>query len=308
MKSRVISALLLVQVLFGLWHVVGSAVLQHLSPPALIGFRVYVSTPILLLLAGVWRNKLPKPKDLAALFLLGGLIIPGNQLLYAQGLFLAGPVNASVLLMLAPVFTLILALSLGHERFSWFRSIGIGLALIGALGLVELERFSEASDTTIGNLILMAAAFCYATYLVGAKGVFRRVGFLPGVAWVFLAGGILAGPWTIPELTVVEWAELPDTVLWMLGFVIAGPTLGTYALNAYALEHAPSSLVGVFITLQPVIAISLAGPVLGEDIKLVTLMWAIPVVVGVILTSLSSGETPEPEQTSGLEESLETEL
>ena len=153
----------------------------------------------------------------------------------------------------------------------------------------------------------MAAAFCYAAYLVGARGVFRRVGFLPGVAWVFLAGGILAGPWTIPELSAVQWVELPDSVLWMLAFVIAGPTLGTYALNAFALEHAPSSLVGVFITLQPVIAISLAGPLLGEEIRMVTLMWGIPVVAGVILTSLSSGETLEPEQTSDPEETLESE-
>jgi drug/metabolite transporter (DMT)-like permease len=305
-KNRVIPALLLVQVLFGLWHVVGSAVLDHLSPTALIGFRVYLSIPILLLMAGVWKRPLPTKRDVLHLMALGAIIIPGNQILYAEGLFRAGPINASVLLMLAPVFTLALALILKHEKFSWQGSLGIALAFIGALGLAELDQFALAPETTTGNLLLMAAALCYAFYLVMAKGAFQRVGFLPGVAWVFLAGGIWASPWTVPAVMEVPWTELPPEVIAMLTFVILGPTLGTYGLNAYALEKAPSSLVGVFITLQPVIAITLAGTLLDMELKVSTLLWGLPVLAGVILSSLSPSRMTQPESPSEPADSVET--
>ena len=117
------------------------------------------------------------------------------------------------------------------------------------------------------------------------------MGFLPGVAWVFLAGGIWASPWTVPAIMEVPWTALPTEVIAMLAFVILGPTLGTYGLNAFALERAPSSLVGVFITLQPVIAITLAATLMGMELKLNTLLWGLPVLAGVILSALAPSKT-----------------
>ena len=53
---RVHAALVLVQILFGLWPVAGSAVMQHMSPAALIGFRLMLGAPLLALAAGLpWQ-------------------------------------------------------------------------------------------------------------------------------------------------------------------------------------------------------------------------------------------------------------
>ena len=86
----------------------------------------------------------------------------------------------------------------------------------------------------------------------------------------------------------VPWFSLGEPVWWMLLFITLGPTLGTYALNAYALERAPSSIVGAFITLQPVIAITLSFVFLDIQLKPQTLLWGGPVILGVLLCSLSS--------------------
>ena len=46
--------------------------------------------------------------------------------------------------------------------------------------------------------------------------------------------------------------------------VIAGPTVGAYLLNMYALSRLPTSLVGLFINLQFVIAVAVAMTWHGE--------------------------------------------
>ena len=114
--KKVVLALLVVQLLFGLWHLVGSAALKTLSPEALIGFRAFVSTPLLFWMARGRGLRMPRGREWPLLIALGVLIIPGNQLLYANGLALAGPPNASVS-PCSPRFTLVGVPLIGQNAF-----------------------------------------------------------------------------------------------------------------------------------------------------------------------------------------------
>ena len=196
--KKVVLALLVVQLLFGLWHLVGSAALKTLSPEALIGFRAFVSTPLLFWMARGRGLRMPRGREWPLLIALGVLIIPGNQLLYANGLALAGPLNASVLIMLTPIFTLVGVLLIGQERFSWRKVLGILLAFSGAMGVIGIGQFAT-TGAGWGNVLLVAAAAAYGCYLIVGRAVFPSIGFLPGIAWVFLLGGIASSPWTLPR-------------------------------------------------------------------------------------------------------------
>src|SRR5690606_9318311 len=114
---RVHLALITVQVLFGLWPVAGSAVLGVLSPQALIGFRLFLGAPCLLLVARLSAARGPRVTraDLPTLFGLAILGITANQILFVEGLKRAGPINASVLLLIIPAVTLLVATVLGRE-------------------------------------------------------------------------------------------------------------------------------------------------------------------------------------------------
>ena len=47
-------------------------------------------------------------------------------------------------------------------------------------------------------------------------------------------------------------------------YIVLFPTVGTYFLNVYALKRAPSSLVAIYIYVQPVLGALMAAATLGE--------------------------------------------
>jgi drug/metabolite transporter (DMT)-like permease len=52
-----------------------------------------------------------------------------------------------------------------------------------------------------------------------------------------------------------------------VGFIILLPTIGAYWLNIFALKRVESSLVSVFVYMQPVITALIAIPVLHEHVS-----------------------------------------
>ena len=66
-RARLHAALLAVQVLFGLWPVIGVIALRAMTPAALVGVRLMAGAPILALAAGTLRGPLPPLRDLAKL-------------------------------------------------------------------------------------------------------------------------------------------------------------------------------------------------------------------------------------------------
>jgi drug/metabolite transporter (DMT)-like permease len=251
---RVHASLLAVQVLFGLWPVAGAAVLDRISPGALVGYRLLLGAPLLALAARLFSEKLPSLPDLGRLAVLGAFGIAINQVLFVEGLARAGPVNASLSILLLPATTLVIAAILGHERAAPRRWVGVALAFVGAGLLVHVERFDFGNRAAVGNLMLIGNVGAYATFIVLARPVFERLGALRGIAWVFVLGGMEALPFTLGDVFRTPWGSLPLWAFGSLAFILFGATLATYVLNAYALRRVESSVVAVYVYVQPIIA------------------------------------------------------
>lgn len=275
-------ALLVVQVLFGLWPVVGVYVMRVVSPAALVGIRTLVGAPLLLLGAGLARAPRPRWADLPALAGLAFLGISLNQILYAEGLRRAGAVNAVVLTALIPVITLLVGVALGREAPPWSRRLGIVAASAGVWLLVGAERFELSSERTVGNLLILANTTSYALYLVLARPTIARLGPLGAIGWIFFFGALEALPFTGPALLATSWAALTPAAAWALAFIVVGPTVGTYFLNAYALRSAPSSLVATYIGLQPLVGALGSAVFLGEPPTARTMVAAVVIIGGVV--------------------------
>ncbi len=246
------AALITVQVLFALWPVAGASLLRYMTPAALVGIRLALGAPILALVARLHREKLPSASDLLRLAGLGALGISVNQLLFVGGLSRSGPVNASIAVLLIPPFTVGAALLLRRERFVWFRALGVGVALLGGAMLVGAERFD--GSRLLGNLMLVGNTASYGVYLVLARETVGRLGALRTVAWVMVLGGLEALPFTMVPTFAVDWAAMPPAAWGAVAFVVLGPTVLTYLLNAWALSRADSSLVAAYVYAQPPIA------------------------------------------------------
>ncbi|MBX3129203.1 MAG: EamA family transporter [Polyangiaceae bacterium] len=286
---RVHLALLTVQLLFGLWPVAGAMVLGVMPPAALIGFRLLLGAPLLVLATGVLFRPLPSGGDLLRLALLAALGISINQLLFAEGLHRAGPVNASLSILLVPAVSVLVARALRLERLDARRVFGVVIALIGAAILLEVERFDPSSRRMIGNLMLVVNASVYASYLVLARPVIARVGSVATVAWIFLFGMLEALPFTWTAVWAVSWLSLPSWTYGALAFVLFGATLTTYLLNAYALGRIESSVVATYVYLQPVVA-SVAAYFLLDDLPTGrSLVAGATIVVGVVIVAARRG-------------------
>ena len=84
-----------------------------------------------------------------------------------------------------------------------------------------------------------------------------------------------------PHLSAGTWARAVYIVLF--------PTVGTYFLNAFALKRAPSSLVAIYIYLQPVVGALLAAWRLGERPSVATYFGGGLIACGIWLVSAAAG-------------------
>jgi drug/metabolite transporter (DMT)-like permease len=204
-------------------------------------------------------------KDIGLLTLCSMLGIVGNQLLYVTGLSLTTAINAALLSTTIPVFALFVSILFGYDRVSPRRLIGITLAAVGVVYLVNPARANLSPQTTAGNLLLISNGLAYAIYLVISKDLFERYGALNVITWLFMVGSLITVPLGIYSLQQENVSAISSGVWLLIVVIILFPTVGAYYLNGWALTKVPPSTVAVYIYLQPLIAFGFAPPLLGEQ-------------------------------------------
>jgi drug/metabolite transporter (DMT)-like permease len=250
-------ALIVVQILFASLSVAGKEVLPQLGPFALVMFRSGSAAICFL----AWARQLPAPRDLLRLALYGLLGVTFNQLLFLTGLQYTTATNATVLGTMIPVWTVAIAILLRREPADPRRIIGVAVALAGALYLVGAERFTVAER---GNILILLNALSYAFFLVLARDITKRYPARTVMAWCFFFGSLGVSVVGAPAVAHLSFAAVPTRTGAWLAFIIAGPTLGAYILNTWALARAQASQVAIYVYLQPVITALMAWPLLHE--------------------------------------------
>lgn len=231
-------------------------------------------------------------KDIVLLILCSMIGIVGNQFLYVTGLSLTTAINATLLSTTIPVFTLFVSILLGHDRLSFRRLIGIMLAAVGVIYLVNPARADLSQQTTAGNLLLIGNSLFYAVYIVISKDLFERYGALNVITWIFLIGSVITIPVGIFSLQQENLGAISAGVWLILALIIIFPTVGAYYLNGWALTKVPPSTVAVYIYLQPLIAFGFAPVLLGERLSWRTGIAALLIFAGVgIVTNIETGFT-----------------
>ncbi len=263
---RVHAALLLVQLLFAGFSVVGKAVLVAMPPLVLAALRVLGATPLLLLLA--WRHDrvLPRRSDLPLLALLGLLGVTANQVLFVLGLERTTATTASILMLSIPVFAVALSGLLGLGRPGLRQLGGVALAILGALVLLEPGSAGDAPGTVLGNVLILGNCLCYALFLVLQRPLLDRLPWRTAIAWAFLFGGAGVLAVSLPQLAAFPLRDLDAAVWGGMVYVVVLATVVGYALSTWAVRRSSPSLVAGYTTVQPLFAAALAAAYLGEQL------------------------------------------
>jgi drug/metabolite transporter (DMT)-like permease len=288
----VVAALLAVQVFFGLHYVGAKIILGHLPPRAWACLRIAAAAALILpatALAGkVWPRD-PLDHARIALYALFGVVI--NQVCFVEGLARTAASHSTIINTLIPVATLFIAILLRRERATARKAAGIALSLAGAVWLVAHSGWALSGGVAAGDLLTLVNALSYSFFLVISKPILERHSSQAVTALLLGYGAVGIGAIGAPELARADLASVPAAAWGWAAFVILFATVGAYALNSWALKRVESSLVALFIYVQPVIASALAVVLLGERITAPLLAAAALIFAGVFV-ALTAAPAP----------------
>lgn len=279
------AALTTVQVLFASLPVLLKLLYHEMPADAVVMARTSLGTAFFFLLARV-RGQLGliPLRELPKLAVLGFLGVGLNQLLFLRGLQHTTAMHAGIIVTSIPVFVVAIGAVTRREPATGRLILGLLLALFGVLYLVTERTITSAQDSLFGDALVCLNCLSYAVYLVFVRNSLQRYGSGPVVAWAFLFGALFVAPFAAGAFV----SALPTLSLHAAGLlaaVVIFTTVFTYLINAWAIEHSSSSLVAIYVYLQPIITAILAMLWLGERLSPRLLMAAGLVFVGIALSS-----------------------
>lgn len=208
-----------------------------------------------------------------------------NMTAFFKGLSLTSSINASVLMLLAPVFVVIFSAIGNKTRINHKVWLGIAVAFIGAFFLVGGSKMQVGKGNIGGDVMVMLNAISYAYYLYFVVRLLKKYSAITITSWLFIFGFLYVLPIGIQDLLIVNWSAFTPRAWFAVGYVIAGITIGSYLLNAWALQNSSSTTVGSYIYLQPVLA-TLIAVGLGMDVlTLEKAIFACVILAGIYLVN-----------------------
>lgn len=286
--SSVHAALFFVAFLFGANYVIAKFALREVNPTELVALRTWGTAVILFAASWLHRRKSPVDRFTAAdfgqlaLYSLLGVTI--NQLCFLEGLSRTTATNASIMLVSIPLFTLTFALLLKRERATLTGIVGIALGLAGALLMIMPRGTIDfSSKASVGNLLLLISGMSYALYLVLTRPILSRHDPLRVVSWVFLFAALMVTPFAFGDLRTLISPGITQWGWASVAYVTIAATAVPYLLNNWALVRVKSSIVAVYVLLQPVVAGIMGRWFFSETLAPHTALAAAMVIAGVIL-------------------------
>ena len=274
--------------IYGINHTIAKGLMPtYIGPFGLVLFRV-IGASILFWTISFWGPKERIDfKDWKRIFLctLFGMVI--NMLMFLKGLSLSTPINASIIVTISPILVFLLSALFIKEKITLVKYFGIGLGFSGGLALIlySNEVRLDAPNITLGNLLFVINAISYGLYLIMVKPLTAKYHSITLMKWFFLIAVFINLPITISEFIEVKWTSLPFEAIWKLLFVVVFTTFFTYLLNVFALKELKASTIGVFMYLQPPIAIIYAILMGSDSLSFIKVIAGILIFAGVYLVS-----------------------
>ncbi len=280
-------ALMAVQLMFCSWAIFGKIVLQSVSSVSLVGIRICGAAIIFTLLQRRVTELWKLPKRVIAWLVLSSLLgIVINQLVFVKGLSLTTAINSTLLSTTIPVFALAISIAMGHERGSLRHLLGIILAVLGVVYLVDPARASFSAHTTVGNILVATSSLFYGAYIAVSRDLVRRYGALRVTTWIFQLSAIITLPIAIYSWSGGGLASVSGGTWLAIAYIVLVPTVMAYYLSAWALGWVAPSVVAIYIYMQPLLAFGVAPLVLGEKWNSRTVVACALIFAGVAVVTI----------------------
>ena len=282
-------SLLTAQVIYALNYSIAKDLMPlSIKPFGLVMMRVTGACFLFWLLSLFYKTEKLEKGDLKKLMLLAVFGVAVNQLFFIWGLSLTKPINSAIIMVSNPIAVMIFTILVFKEKMTFLKLTGLGFGVIGALTLLLFKShgaFAIGSDTIVGDMMTLVNSLSWAVFVVMAKPMMQKYQTVTVMKWVFLFGFIYVFPFGMPQLLEVKWLELSSQTLFAMSFVVIATTFLVYLMNTYALKTLSSSVVSMYIYLQPFFA-TLVAIFLGKDeLTTIKVISASLIISGVYLAS-----------------------
>lgn len=221
--------------------------------------RLVFAALALLLVAPVLKVRLPRRRDLPLIALCGAAGMSAYQLLLNWGEVHVDAGTASLLVVTAPVFSVLLAAGLLGERISRWTVLGTVVAIAGA-ALIALA--GGGARISVSALVVLAAALVQGVYHTASKPLLRRYTGLEVACYAMWSGTVFLLPLAPAALRAV--ATAPAGAVWSALYLGLLPSALGFVVWGHAVARLPIAVSTAALYLVPPVAIVIAFCWLGE--------------------------------------------
>lgn len=227
-------------------------------------------------------------RDLAYFSLLGFLGITFHQWLQSNGLVTSQATTTGWIIATIPLFIALLGRVFLRERLRPAGLLGIGLSAVGVLLVVgrgDLRALALGRIGTPGDALILLSAPNWAVFSVLSRHGLKRHPAALMMFYVMTFGWIFTSALFFAESGIQGVGHLSAAGLGavlFLGLVCSGVA---YVFWYDALEEIPASQVGALLYLEPLVTVAVAALVLGESIRLGTMLGGAIILFGVWLVN-----------------------
>ena len=257
------------------------AALRHFPPMAFTTIRLAAASLCFLAIARLSPGPSLLPSDRKRLLLLAIVGHTLYQVLFIQGIHATTASNSAILLGLTPVFVALLSLFLSSEPPRAGAFVGIGISILGVY--LVLHDSSRTDGGVLGDLLTLAATFCWSLHTVLSQPIVARYGPLRTSAYAITLGSLFFLPLGIPELSRMAPASVPAAAWWGLGYSIVFSLVLAYCLWYFAVGRIGPTQTAIYSNLTPVAAMVVAYLALDEPIGRRKLVGAAVIFLGIYL-------------------------
>lgn len=277
--------MVLVVLIWGANFTVTKATFSYIPPLAFTALRFALAALVLVVLLHFLERKQAIDKSTWLKLVVIGLV--GNTLYqpaFILGLANTTATNCAVIIGSLPGIVALLSWVFRVERISAVVAVGIVLSLAGVFFVVGANGLSLGGDTTLGDLLTLAAVFCWAAYTLGLKRVDPQLSPLRVTTITTVAGtpGLIA--LGMGESLNLDWRAVPASAYTALVYASLFSLVVAYFLYNTGVKRLGASRTSVYSCFIPLVGVLVAWAFLGEEPVPLQALGAALVVIGVWLT------------------------
>ncbi|MEW6050040.1 MAG: DMT family transporter [Candidatus Zixiibacteriota bacterium] len=274
--------LLFTVIIWGWTFVATKVALSYVSPAELLGLRLLIGLPILLVVIAKKKIRLHFNYHQNMNLLLGSAVITTHFLIQITGIKYTSATNTGWLISVTPLVLAVLSYLFLKEKIGRNQIIGIVVATVGIVLLISHGDLSHIGwMKSVGDWLVLGSAFTWAIYTVATRDISRERNPVAITFAILLPCGVLLLGYMALTSNWSRFAHLPlEATIAILFLGILGTALAHWFWQE-GIAKIGAAKAGYFLYLEPVATTALAVPYLGEQFTAITAIGAACVLGGV---------------------------